>query len=407
MKEFSDAVCPELTSEQKKVINSPRMTTARERLDAAYARLEAAYARLAMLTATHEAAQYMHFRQTQLTQCWKVQSIVLVVFTFFCFLLEQVRGIQPTPVVGVLTGPHYKNRQSTVPSGNYIAASYIKWLAVSGARAIPIPYDASDALVDDIFPQINGLFLPGGGALLPPSAQRLWELANESNARGRFFPVWGTCLGFEFLLMLAANDTSVLGTINVENMTLPLELTNRPSQLYTNEWQTIVPNENLTMNNHRFGIAPDDFAANPQLVSVFNVTSISKSPRGEPFVSTIEPRDPDRYPYYGVQYHPEKNPFELGTCQGTNIPYEATNHSPLAIRLALHLAQFFGSLLLRNQAQGHHLYTKCDEYPLVNTYPVKTGIEFQETYLIPLATHWDPTEEETPAQLRRPVGVTQ
>ena len=91
------------------------MTTARERLDAAYARLEAAYARLAMLTATHEAAQYMHFRQTQLTQCWKVQSIVLVVFTFFCFLLEQVRGIQPTPVVGVLTGPHYKNRQSTVP----------------------------------------------------------------------------------------------------------------------------------------------------------------------------------------------------------------------------------------------------------------------------------------------------
>lgn len=58
------------------------MTATRERL-------EAAYARFAMLTATHEAAQSMHCRQTQLTQIWKVQSLVLVVFALFCIFYDQ------------------------------------------------------------------------------------------------------------------------------------------------------------------------------------------------------------------------------------------------------------------------------------------------------------------------------
>jgi len=32
------------------------------------------------------------------------------------------------------------------------------------------------------------------------------NLAIEANDKGDYFPVWGTCLGFELLLLASAND---------------------------------------------------------------------------------------------------------------------------------------------------------------------------------------------------------
>lgn len=97
---------------------------------------------------------------------------------------------RPIIVVGILS----LQSQSIMVNGtkiNYIAASYVKWLESAGASAIPIPYDASDDLVEEIFTQINGLLFPGGAASMPPSAKKAWELATERNSSGDFFPVWG------------------------------------------------------------------------------------------------------------------------------------------------------------------------------------------------------------------------
>ena len=38
----------------------------------------------------------------------------------------------------------------------------------------------------------------------------LYELAIEANNNGDFFPVWGTCLGFELLLYLSAAKRNYL-----------------------------------------------------------------------------------------------------------------------------------------------------------------------------------------------------
>jgi len=205
-------------------------------------------------------------------------------------------------------------------------------------------------------------------------------------------------LGFEFLLMLASNNPNVLGTIVAENISLPIQWTQRPTALYTEEWADIVSHQNLTMNNHVRGISPQHFANNTALVSLFHMTGVSQVSHDQPpFVASIEPKDPNRHPYYGVQYHPEKSPFEYGLHRGTNVPYEAINHGPTAIRFSLHLAQFFGTLLSRSHQQQPqlHQYNKPTEYPLVETYPRKTGIEFEESYIIPAASHWEQSKGDT------------
>ncbi len=60
-----------------------------------------------------------------------------------------------SPVIGILTQPIFASNHTM------IAASYVKWLEAGGARSIPIPYDASGELVQDLFAQVkNGIFFP-------------------------------------------------------------------------------------------------------------------------------------------------------------------------------------------------------------------------------------------------------
>ena len=111
------------------------------------------------------------------------------------------------PVVGIFSYPHHHHNNV---EGTYIAASYVKWLESAGARSIPIPWDASNELVDEIMSQVNGILYPGGADIPLSSAfHRVWEIAHQFNEQGQYFPIWGTCLGFEIILMLASNHGTV------------------------------------------------------------------------------------------------------------------------------------------------------------------------------------------------------
>jgi len=283
------------------------------------------------------------------------------------------------PVVGILSQP----KQSGNETIHYIAASYVKWVESSGATSIPIPYDADESLTREIFSQINGVLFPGGSALMPISAKVMWDLALESNERGDYFPIWGTCLGFEFLIELTGGDGALQTGFNAENVSLPLILpAEQNSQLYKEESiRNIVTTNNIAMNNHRNGITPSRFKANKRLTAMFRITSTNVDLDGVPFVSTIESSMA-----FGVQYHPEKNNFEYGLQPGTSIPYEAISHSEEAIKLSFHLAMFFGSCL-RKSSIGK--YTLVHRHRTIIEYPVVKGIQFEQEYIIPPAKHWE------------------
>ena len=68
--------------------------------------------------------------------------------------------------------------------------------------------------------------MPGGSVSLQNSGYAkagglLYKLAIDANNRGDFFPVWGTCLGFELLLCLAAGK-NYLTTCSSYDRALPL-----------------------------------------------------------------------------------------------------------------------------------------------------------------------------------------
>ena len=299
-----------------------------------------------------------------------------------------------TPVIGVLSQPHHN--KLTNQTEYIIASSYIKWLEAGGARAIPIPYDSSDDLIDDILLQVNGILFPGGSSEVPPSAWRIWRNALEMNHQGDVFPIWGTCLGYEYLILMTAagpgQDQDNSGGVVVlesgydaENISWPLQIdgntflamNSSKSHLYsTLQVRTIATTVDVGMNNHKMGVQPSVFASNIHLSTMFRVTSTNIDRQNKSFVSSIES---DLYPFYGVQYHPEKNPFEYATHHGTDIPYENINHSPEAIQLSFHLANFFVNLTRQNQ----HVHTKPIQYPPVSTYEVKTSLAFQEYFVIP------------------------
>ena len=80
------------------------------------------------------------------------------------------------------------------------------------------------------------ILLPGGAANYTTSggygdaARQLYNGAILKNNQGNYFPIWGTCRGFELLTYLATGNKDILTNCEAENVALPLELKPGESQ---------------------------------------------------------------------------------------------------------------------------------------------------------------------------------
>jgi gamma-glutamyl hydrolase len=77
---------------------------------------------------------------------------------------------------------------------SYLAASYVKYIEMAGAQAIPIYYDGDHEYYDSIFTKINGLLIPGGthdfgDNPYSMNAAYLYNKVIEANENGIHFPV--------------------------------------------------------------------------------------------------------------------------------------------------------------------------------------------------------------------------
>jgi len=199
------------------------------------------------------------------------------------------------------------------------------------------------------------------------------------NKQGDFFPLWGTCMGFQLLCILTANDASVLASNAFDSYNLPIPIV--PSErARTSRLLGSLPDSlyfaattlNITMNNHHDGVYPDVFARNAALSSFYWVLSTNVDRKGIPFVSTMEGKT---IPFYGVQWHPEKAPFEW-------TPNEAIPHSSIAVQLAQSMANFY----VNEARKSNHAFTPDDLSPLLiyndqPTYTGKQGSDFTQEYI--------------------------
>jgi len=281
------------------------------------------------------------------------------------------------PIIGVLTQPtsSVKNPKLEEMGKSFLPASYVKWIESAGGRAVPIPYDAEEDVIEAIFKTINGLLLPGGDVYLPGSiyhknTKLLYNLAIKANDEKDYFPIWGTCQGFEQLLMITSGNDSCLESFDAEDMAVPLVLLPGAENaklfrhLSTRSKHAFASEEVCEML-HSLGISPEGFLSNG-LDKFYKVLSNNLDKQDKEYVATMEAH---KYPFWGVQWHPERNQFEWD-------PEEPIDHTLASLECVQYVANFFVQQARRNQ----HEWTKV-HYDIAYVYSPRYTLDLDRYYV--------------------------
>ncbi|XP_051878631.1 gamma-glutamyl hydrolase-like [Pristis pectinata] len=285
------------------------------------------------------------------------------------------------PVIGVLA---QETGGDIIKFGNsYIAASYVKFLESAGARVVPIRViKLTVAEYKELFHSISGVLFPGGDITVQESRYSeisaiFYNLALQVKDKGIYFPVWGTCLGFEELTALTSGE-DLLTITNTSNHALPLNFTDDVfhSRMFKNFPKDLLQSlqtKPLTGNYHNWSISRKNFTNNEKLKNFYRILSTNMDSQQIEFVSTMEAY---RYPIYAVQWHPERSPYEWKSTK--EIP-----HFSEAIEVSWYLADFFVNEARKN---FHHFSNRAEEAKalIYNYSPVYTGniSNFEQIYLI-------------------------
>ncbi|KAJ6621049.1 Gamma-glutamyl hydrolase A, partial [Pseudolycoriella hygida] len=271
---------------------------------------------------------------------------VIVASVVHCQLLIKSSSVSEendTPIIGILTQEISYHLNSKWPGEfkSYIAASYVKFVEGGGGRVVPIWIDRPKSFYENIMSKLNGVLFPGGATWFnqtngySEAGRYIYDIAKEMNDRGEYMPIFGTCLGFELLSYLSANGREHREHCYSERQPLALEFEEdfRSSRLFGNAPDDIVhilSTEPVTPNFHQFCVTKENLTAF-EIDHEWKVLSENNDLNGQRFISSFEHT---RYPFYGVQFHPEKNLYEW-------IINRNISHTSNAIKAAQYFANFF------------------------------------------------------------------
>jgi gamma-glutamyl hydrolase len=110
-----------------------------------------------------------------------------------------VFALNTRPIIGIVTQP--ADSPLSQFGNSYIAASYVKYIESAGARVVPIFHTLPSTDLVKLLSSINGVLFPGGGASFSgvywQTITGIWNYALSANDEGDYFPLWGTCMGFQ------------------------------------------------------------------------------------------------------------------------------------------------------------------------------------------------------------------
>ncbi|XP_050352085.1 gamma-glutamyl hydrolase A-like isoform X2 [Nymphalis io] len=311
-----------------------------------------------------------------------VLIIIAAYFLYFCKGASRTFNVQSNvlndrPIIGVLSQEQSIYLHSKYPEENYtsyIAASYVKDIESAGARVVPILIGKDRRYYEELINKINGVFLPGGATFFNQSngfadaGQHIYDIAKELNDAGDYFPIFGTCLGFELLIILASGRDKIENRIRCYSYNnLPLNFTRdyRSSKMFKETPRDIInilKTKDVTVNAHQFCIVDENLKSH-NLTDDWRVTAHSNDEYNVEFIASIEHR---RYPFYGVQFHPEKSAFEWKRSK--NYP-----HSFEAVKANRYFMDFF----VQECRKSRHSFASATEenrYIIYNYEPRFTGV---------------------------------
>lgn len=186
--------------------------------------------------------------------------------------------------------------------------AYVDFMEVAGARVVPIVYGEDQSVTDDKLSKINGVLFPGGNGDYLEIGDHIYTSLISENDSGKFYPLWGTCLGFENLAIFASSSGSPLSALLAAEHSLTLDFLVDPksTKMYSemSEDPAYYSEEAMLYNSHHYGINLDTFSSDEGLGKMFTPTALSTDPEsGDTFVASMESPN---YPFFGTQFHPEK-----------------------------------------------------------------------------------------------------
>ncbi|XP_060083766.1 gamma-glutamyl hydrolase-like [Ylistrum balloti] len=311
-----------------------------------------------------------------------MRTILSVILLCFLAVGNDAKPMTVRPIIGVLaqeTGDKYT-------SNSYIIASYVKWAEAAGARVVPIKINEPDDYYETIFHRINGLLLPGGSIDIITSyhakaAKKLYNMALRANDDGDYFPIWGTCQGFQLLSALTAGENLLADRPYNGVSSLDFLSAFRESRLFRNLPENVysaLANEETTSNLHMYGLTPTNFSRNSALKNFYREMSRNLDENGNVYISSMEAIN---YPFYGVQFHPEKNVYNW------DLRF-VNNHDAHAIQVAHYFADFF---IAEARRSSHFFPTVDEEISAIinNDQPVYSeDTSFQDTYYYRFRGWW-------------------
>lgn len=219
--------------------------------------------------------------------------------------LETIRHKTSKPrrlCMGIITIPH----PDRIPHGNsHIMKSYTDWFESVNVSVIPIPYDTKD--YELYFHLTNGLFIPGGDTAFimkndkfVNTITRFFEL---SLTAGEYYPIWGTCFGFQLLIFMIGGFTQ-MGHYPAKGL-YPITIQQKGRMLgsFPERYLQYLEHKRSSLQNHELSIGPEEFMANLHLKRFFTILATAKDDKGQEYVTAIEGK---WHPVYGVQSHPER-----------------------------------------------------------------------------------------------------
>jgi len=196
--------------------------------------------------------------------------------------------------IGIITIP-----LKTQYGNTHIMKTYVDWFENMGVTVIPIPYNTTEH--EKYFNMVNGLFIPGEKRGINDFDNNRIIIKCISTflllSLREYFPIWGTCFGFQALICLIAGFTKLKD--HPAQGVYPVHISN--SRLFKN-----IHSKHLlqTQHNHDYGISVEDFIKNHHLRRFYTISSTSIDNNNKEYITSIEAK---YYPIYGTAWHPERH----------------------------------------------------------------------------------------------------
>jgi gamma-glutamyl hydrolase len=214
-------------------------------------------------------------------------------------------------MIGIITAANIK--QDIECEHSYMKLAYLHWIEMSGEQAILIPYDIKEKELDVLLSRLQGVVWVGGAientkkhtdeqyTTMINTLFYCYQYAISENDKGNYYPIWATCLGFDFLIMFANYIPSLKESLLPFSLhgSYPCTFTKTETKLkkwFSPQLRKQMKKQACVFHNHIYG--------NKTVPDTVDIVSIQDG-----FLNMIEFK---KYPFYGVQFHPEQPHTDLG-----------------------------------------------------------------------------------------------